>query len=129
MPPVDSEDAAMSFGRSTCATSRQAAAFGDGAARDRTAEELRGKVVLVDFWEYTCVNWMRTSPYVKDWNRVYAPFGLVVIGLHAPEFEFGKNAGNIDRRIRDHELTYPIAIDNDFAIWSAFGNDAWPAKS
>jgi hypothetical protein len=92
------------------------------------AEALRGKVVLVDFWEYTCVNWIRTSPYVKVWNRVYAPFGLVVIGVHAPEFEFGKEAGNIDRGIRDHELTYPIAIDNDFAIWRAFGNDAWPAK-
>jgi hypothetical protein len=92
------------------------------------AEALRGKVVLVDFWEYTCVNWIRTSPYVKAWNRVYAPFGLVVIGVHAPEFEFGKDAGNIDRGIRDHELTYPIAIDNDFAIWRAFGNDAWPAK-
>jgi len=93
-----------------------------------TSEGLRGKVVLVDFWEYTCVNWIRTSPYVKAWNRVYASFGLVVIGVHAPEFEFGKDAGNIDRGIRDHELTYPIAIDNDFAIWRAFGNDAWPAK-
>src|SRR6478672_241705 len=92
-----------------------------------TSEGLRGKVVLVDFWEYTCVNWIRTSPYVKTWNRMYAPFGLVVIGVHAPEFEFGKDAGNIDRGIRDHELTYPIAIDNDFAIWRAFGNDAWPA--
>src|SRR5262245_58009867 len=92
------------------------------------AEALRGKVVLVDFWEYTCVNWIRTAPYVKAWNRVYAPLGLVVIGVHAPEFEFGKDAANIDRGIRDHELTYPIAIDNDFAIWRAFGNDAWPAK-
>jgi hypothetical protein len=93
-----------------------------------TSDGLRGKVVLVDFWEYTCVNWIRTSPYVKAWNRVYAPFGLVVIGVHAPEFEFGKDAGNIDGGIRDHELTYPIAIDNDYAIWRAFGNDAWPAK-
>jgi hypothetical protein len=93
-----------------------------------TSEALRGKVVLVDFWEYTCVNWIRTSPYVKAWNRLYAPIGLVVIGVHAPEFEFGKEAGNIDRGIRDHGLTYPIAIDNDFAIWRAFGNDAWPAK-
>jgi thiol-disulfide isomerase/thioredoxin len=97
-------------------------------SRPLTAEALRGKVVLVDFWEYTCVNWIRTSPYVKAWNRVYAPFGLVVIGVHAPEFEFGKEAGNIDRGIRDHELTYPVAIDNDFAIWRAFGNTAWPAK-
>lgn len=92
------------------------------------AETLRGKVVLVDFWEYTCVNWIRTSAYVKAWNRDYATLGLVVIGVHAPEFEFGKRAENIDRGIRDHGLTYPIAIDNDFAIWRAFGNDAWPAK-
>jgi thiol-disulfide isomerase/thioredoxin len=93
-----------------------------------SAEALRGKVVLVDFWEYTCVNWIRTSPYLKAWNRLYAPLGLAVIGVHAPEFEFGKSSDNIDRGIRDHGLTYPIAIDNDFAIWRAFGNDAWPAK-
>ena len=93
-----------------------------------TAEALRGKVVLVDFWEYTCVNWIRTSPYVKAWNRDYAALGLVVVGVHAPEFEFGKRAENIDRGIRDHGLTYPIALDNDFATWRAFGNDAWPAK-
>ena len=91
-------------------------------------DALRGKVVLVDFWEYTCVNWIRTSPYVKAWNRDYAQFGLVVIGVHAPEFEFGKRAENIDRGIRDHELSYPIALDNNFAIWQSFGNDAWPAK-
>ena len=93
-----------------------------------TAEALRGKVVLVDFWEYTCINWIRTSPYVKAWNRDYAALGLVVVGVHAPEFEFGKRAENIDRGIRDHGLTYPIALDNEFATWRAFGNDAWPAK-
>ena len=93
-----------------------------------TPEALRGKVVLVDFWEYTCINWIRTSPYVKAWNRDYAKLGLVVVGVHAPEFEFGKRPENIDRGIRDHGLTYPIAIDNDFAIWQAFDNDAWPAK-
>jgi thiol-disulfide isomerase/thioredoxin len=93
-----------------------------------TADSLRGKVVLVDFWEYTCINWIRTSPYVKAWHRDYADVGLVVVGVHAPEFEFGKRAENIDRGIRDHGLTYPIALDNDFATWQAFGNDAWPAK-
>ena len=93
-----------------------------------TAEALRGKVVLVDVWEYTCINWIRTSPYVKAWHRDYAALGLVVVGLHAPEFEFGKRADNIDRGIRDHGLTYPIALDNDFATWRALGNDAWPAK-
>jgi thiol-disulfide isomerase/thioredoxin len=93
-----------------------------------TPEALRGKVVLVDIWEYTCINWIRTSPYVKAWNRDYANLGLVVIGVHAPEFEFGKRAEYIDRGIRDHGLTYPIALDNGFLIWQALGNDAWPTK-
>ena len=92
-----------------------------------TADALRGKVVLVDFWEYTCVNWIRTSPYVKAWHRDYADLGLVVIGVHAPEFEFGKLAPNIDQGIRDHGLTFPVAIDNDFHVWRALGNNAWPA--
>jgi hypothetical protein len=91
-------------------------------------QALRGKVVLIDVWEYTCINWIRTAAYVKAWNRDYASLGLVVIGAHAPEFEFGKHAENIDRGIRDHGLTYPIAIDNDFSIWRALGNNAWPAK-
>ncbi|MDB5810582.1 MAG: Redoxin domain protein, partial [Betaproteobacteria bacterium] len=93
-----------------------------------TANALRGKIVLVDVWEYTCINWIRTSPYVKAWHRDYAKLGLVVIGAHAPEFEFGKRAEHIDRGVRDHGLTYPIAIDNDFAIWRALRNNAWPAK-
>jgi len=93
-----------------------------------TAEGLRGKVLLLDVWEYTCINWIRTLPYVKAWHRDYAALGLVVIGLHAPEFEFGKRADNIDRGIRDHGLTYPIALDNDFETWRALGNTAWPAK-
>jgi thiol-disulfide isomerase/thioredoxin len=91
-------------------------------------ETLRGKVVLVDFWEYTCVNCIRTLPYVKAWARQYGGVGLVVVGVHAPEFEFGKRAENIDRGIRDHGLTYPIAIDNDFSTWTAYRNRAWPAK-
>jgi hypothetical protein len=93
-----------------------------------TAEALSGRVVLVDFWEYTCVNWIRTSPYVKAWHRDYARLGLHVIGVHAPEFEFGQRTENIDQGIRDHGLTYPIAIDNDYAIWRGLGNNAWPAK-
>src|ERR1700692_1165412 len=93
-----------------------------------TADSLRGKVVLIDVWEYTCINWIRTSPYVKAWNRDYSALGLVVVGVHDPEFAFGKLPQNIDRGIRDHGLTYPIAIDNDFAIWTALHNSAWPAK-
>jgi thiol-disulfide isomerase/thioredoxin len=91
-------------------------------------EGLRGKVVLVDFWEYTCINWIRTLPFVSAWNARYAEKGLVVIGVHVPEFEFGKRPENIDRGIRDHGLTYPIAIDNDFKTWTAFRNDAWPTR-
>jgi hypothetical protein len=93
-----------------------------------TPEGLRGKVVLVDIWEYTCINWIRTLPYIRAWNRDYTSLGLVVVGVHSPEFEFGKGAENVDRGIRDHGLTYPIAIDNEFAIWRALDNDAWPAK-
>jgi thiol-disulfide isomerase/thioredoxin len=93
-----------------------------------TPEQLRGKVVLVDFWEYTCVNCIRTLPFVKAWHRTYAPAGLVVVGVHAPEFDFGKRAENIERGIRDHGLTYPIALDNEFATWTAYHNNAWPAK-
>src|SRR5882762_346616 len=73
-----------------------------------TAEALRGKVVLIDIWEYTCINWIRTSPYVKAWHRNYATHGLVVVGLHAPEFDFAKRADTIDRGIRDHAQSYPI---------------------
>ena len=91
-------------------------------------QALRGKVVLVDIWEYTCINWIRTSLFVKAWNREYGSLGLVVIGAHVPEFEFGKRAENIDRGIRDHGLTYPIAVDNHYAIRRSLNNDAWPAK-
>jgi glutathione peroxidase-family protein len=93
-----------------------------------TAAELRGKVVLVDVWEYTCINWIRTLPYIRAWNRDYASLGLVVVGVHSPEFELSKRAENVDRGIRDHGLTYPIAIDNEFAIWRTLDNDAWPTK-
>ena len=89
---------------------------------------LRGRVVLLDVWEYTCVNWIRTAPYVKAWNRDYAALGLTVIGVHAPEFDFGREPANIDRGIRDHGLTHPIAVDNGYAIWRALANDSWPAK-
>jgi hypothetical protein len=115
--------------------------FADGASRlptfkverwvnssPLTPESLHGRVVLIDVWEYTCINWIRTAPYVKAWYRDYGSLGLAVIGLHAPEFEFGKRPENIDRGIRDHGLTYPIAIDNDFATWRALDNDAWPVK-
>jgi cytochrome c biogenesis protein CcdA/thiol-disulfide isomerase/thioredoxin len=92
-----------------------------------TVEQLRGKVVLVDFWTYSCINCIRTIPYVRAWAEKYRDQGLVVIGVHAPEFAFEKRIDNVKRAVRDFEIGYPIAIDNDFAIWRAFGNSYWPA--
>ncbi|HEU5319769.1 MAG TPA: redoxin domain-containing protein, partial [Methylomirabilota bacterium] len=90
--------------------------------------ELRGKVVLIDFWDYTCLNCLRTLPYVKEWHRRYAPLGLVVVGVHAPEFSFARESSNVLRAVRDHDIQYPVALDNDYAIWQAYANRYWPAK-
>src|SRR5215208_3964380 len=92
-----------------------------------TAAGLRGKVVLVDFWTYTCINWLRSLPYVRAWAEKYKDHGLVVIGVHAPEFAFEKNVDNVRRAAKDMRVDYPIAIDNDHAIWRAFENKYWPA--
>jgi len=91
------------------------------------AAELSGKVVLVDFWTYTCINWLRTLPYVRAWAGKYAPHGLVVIGVHTPEFEFEHDADNVRRAVQDMRVSYPVAIDNDYAVWGAFDNHYWPA--
>ncbi|MGO4302527.1 cytochrome c biogenesis protein DipZ [Cupriavidus sp. RAF12] len=92
-----------------------------------TAEGLRGKVVLIDFWTYSCINCLRALPYVKAWADKYKDQGLVVIGVHAPEFAFERNIDNVKKATRDLGVTYPVAIDNNFAIWRAFGNQYWPA--
>jgi thiol-disulfide isomerase/thioredoxin len=92
-----------------------------------TAAGLRGKVVLVEFWTFSCVNWVRTLPYVRAWADKYRGAGLVVIGVHSPEFEFEKNVDNINRAVADLRVTYPVAIDSDFALWRTFGNQYWPA--
>ena len=92
-----------------------------------TAAGLRGKVVLIDFWTYTCINWLRTLPYVRAWAEKYKDQGLVVIGVHSPEFAFEKNLDNVRRAAKDMRVDYPIAIDNDFAIWRALKNQYWPA--
>jgi thiol-disulfide isomerase/thioredoxin len=104
----------------------------DGAAQwlnsePLTAAELRGKVVLVQFWTYTCINWIRTLPYVRAWWERYRPHGLVVVGAHAPEFPFERNLDNVREAARAMRVEYPAAIDNEFAIWSAFSNRYWPA--
>ena len=89
--------------------------------------ELRGKVVLIDFWTYTCINWLRSLPYVRAWADKYKAHGLVVIGVHAPEFAFEKDLDQVRRAAKDLTVGYPIAVDNDHAIWRAFNNRYWPA--
>ena len=91
-------------------------------------EALRGKVVLVDFWTYTCINWQRTEPYVRAWAEKYKDQGLVVIGVHTPEFEFEKNVDNIGAALKMFGIAYPVVVDSDYRVWDAFGNRYWPAE-
>ena len=92
-----------------------------------TATDLRGKVVLVDFWTYTCINWLRTLAYVRAWAERYDGRGLVVVGVHTPEFHFERDADNVRRAAKDMNVGYPIALDSDYAVWRAFSNRYWPA--
>ena len=92
-----------------------------------TIEMLRGKVVLVDFWTYSCINCLRTLPYLKAWNEKYRSQGLVIVGVHSPEFAFEKDVDNVEQAIRDLGIKYPVAMDNRFAIWNAYQNEYWPA--
>jgi len=93
-----------------------------------TMESLRGKVVLIDFWTYTCINCIRTLPYIRNWHAKYQDKGLVIIGVHTPEFEFEKSSKNVQKAIEDFALPYPIMQDNDYATWRAYNNRYWPAK-
>lgn len=90
--------------------------------------ELRGKVVLIDFWTYTCINCIRTLPYLKNWHEKYKDKGLVIIGVHTPEFEFEKDPKNVKKAIEDFGITYPVVQDNNFATWNNYQNRYWPAK-
>jgi len=92
-----------------------------------TPASLRGKVVLVDFWTYSCINCLRTLPYVRAWAAKYKDYGLVVLGVHTPEFAFEKSLDNVRRAVKDLGITYPVAVDNNYAIWGAFYNNYWPA--
>jgi thiol-disulfide isomerase/thioredoxin len=92
-----------------------------------TASELRGQVALVDFWTYTCINWLRTLGYVRAWAEKYEEQGLVVVGVHTPEFPFEREAGNVREAAKDMRVSYPIALDPDYAVWEAFANRYWPA--
>ncbi|MEO8437154.1 MAG: thioredoxin [Chloroflexota bacterium] len=92
-----------------------------------TPEGLRGRVVLVDFWTYTCVNWLRTLPYVRAWAAKYADAGLTIVGVHTPEFGFERDVDNIVTQSRNFGVEYPIAVDSDYGVWGAFANHFWPA--
>lgn len=96
--------------------------------RPLTREQLRGHVVLLDFWDYTCVNCLRTLPYVVAWAGRYAPFGFVVIGIHAPEFGFARHHAHITRAMADYGVDYPVLLDNDYQNWDYFAVKAWPTK-
>jgi len=91
-------------------------------------EELRGKVVLIDFWTYSCINCIRTQPYLNAWHEAYADDGLVIVGVHTPEFEFEKIYDNVEKAVRDAGLKYPVVQDNDYATWTVFRNRWWPRK-
>jgi thiol-disulfide isomerase/thioredoxin len=90
------------------------------------AKALRGKVVLVDFWTYSCINCLRTLPYVRAWSQKYGPHGLIVIGAHTPEFEFEHSIANVQRAVKDLGIDYPVAVDSRQILWNAFGTRAWP---
>ena len=92
-----------------------------------TPQALRGKVVLVDFWTYTCINWRRTAPYIRAWAAKYKDQGLVVVGVHSPEFSFEKNINNVRWAVKDMKIDYPVAVDSEHVIWRDFNNQYWPA--
>ncbi|MGI5519354.1 redoxin family protein [Micromonospora sp. CA-259024] len=104
----------------------------DGAAEWLNSEplgpaDLRGRVVLVNFWTLTCINWLRQEPYVRAWSQAYRDDGLVVVGVHTPEFSFEREVDWVRRAVAARSIDYPVAVDNDYAIWSAFDNHYWPA--
>jgi cytochrome c biogenesis protein CcdA/thiol-disulfide isomerase/thioredoxin len=102
--------------------------FNTPGGKALTLAQLRGRVVLVDFWTYTCINCIRTLPYVRAWDERYRSDGLTIVGVHTPEFAFEKDAGNVEDAIEQNHLRYPVAQDNDYATWNAWGNNSWPAK-
>jgi thiol-disulfide isomerase/thioredoxin len=97
-------------------------------SKEITKGELAGRVVLIDFWDYTCVNCIRTLPYIREWYRRYHDIGLEIIGVHAPEFTFSKTEENVRKGIEEFEIKYPVVMDNDYKIWQAFANRYWPSK-
>jgi cytochrome c biogenesis protein CcdA/thiol-disulfide isomerase/thioredoxin len=102
--------------------------FNTPGGRPLTMRSLRGRVVLVDFWTYTCINCLRTLPYLTAWDRTYRKDGLTIVGVHSPEFPFEKDAGNVEEAIARNGIRYPVVQDNDLATWNAYGNQYWPAE-
>ncbi|MGE5282439.1 MAG: cytochrome c biogenesis protein DipZ [Chloroflexota bacterium] len=102
--------------------------FNTPGGRPLTLRSLRGRVVLVDFWTYTCINCIRTLPYLTAWDRTYRKDGLTIVGVHSPEFPFEKDAGNVEAAIRRNGIHYPVVQDNELATWSAYGNQYWPSE-
>lgn len=93
-----------------------------------TMKKLLGKVVLIDFWTYSCINCIRTLPYLRRWHKLYADKGLQIIGVHTPEFEFEKEKANVERALKDFKIKYPVVLDNDYRIWNLYANRWWPRK-
>src|SRR3954471_15473658 len=91
-----------------------------------TTEGLRGRVVLVDFWTYTCVNWLRTAPYLKAWHAKYGDAGLTIVGAHTPDFGFEHDLDNVKANVRRFGVEFPVAVDSDYGVWRAFANQFWP---
>lgn len=97
-------------------------------SRPLTMKRLQGKVVLLDFWTYSCINCVRTLPHLKRWHEVYEGKGLQIIGVHTPEFEFEKDQENVEKAINDFQISYPVALDNDYKLWNLYANRWWPRK-
>src|SRR5918995_3095353 len=89
--------------------------------------DLRGRVVLVDFWTFTCINWIRTAPWRRAWDEKYREHGLTIVGVHTPEFPFERDIDSIRAAIEERRITYPVAVDSEYAVWDAFANRYWPA--
>ncbi len=130
--PAMSANNAMIAVSGSAATSASSTADLSGAtawinSQPLTLASLHGKVVLIDFWTYSCINCLRTLPYIKAWNEKYKDSGLVIIGVHTPEFPFEKDESNVRKAVHDLGVTYPVAMDNDYRIWRSFNNEYWPA--
>jgi cytochrome c biogenesis protein CcdA/thiol-disulfide isomerase/thioredoxin len=129
-PAMSGNNAMMAAGGSSSSAATTADVSGATAwinAQPLTLASLHGKVVLIDFWTYSCINCLRTLPYIKAWNEKYKDAGLVIIGVHTPEFSFEKDESNVRKAVRDLGIPYPVAMDNDYRIWRSFNNEYWPA--